>query len=68
MPEKLNRTLSDFGKSSMALAEMLESDPRFGLIEQVFIENHIHILQSAYNTWKRRNTPKKDQPTDPGSP
>lgn len=68
MPEKLNRTLSDFGKSSMALAEMLESDPRFDLIEQVFIENHIHILQSAYNTWKRRNTPKKDQPTNPGSP
>ena len=52
----------------MALAEMLESDPRFGLIEQVFIENHIHILQSAYSTWKRRNTPKKDQPTDSGSP
>ena len=68
MPEKLNRTLSDFGKSSMALAEMLEGDTRFGLIEQVFIENHIHILQSAYNTWKRRNTPRKEQPTDPSSP
>jgi len=68
MPEKLNRTLSDFGKSSMALAEMLEGDPSFGLIEQVFIENHIHILQSAYNTWKRRNTPKKDHPIGPGSP
>jgi hypothetical protein len=68
MPENLNRTLSDFGKSSMALAEMLEGDTRFGLIEQVFIENHIHILQSAYNTWKRRNAPKKDQQNDPDSP
>lgn len=67
MPERMNRTLSDFGKSAMALAEMLEGDPRFGLIEQVFIENHIHILQSAYNTWKRRDTSKKNHSPDPGS-
>ena len=39
-----DRILSDFGKSAMALAERLEEDPRFGLIEQVFIENHMHIL------------------------
>jgi hypothetical protein len=24
-------------------------DSQFGLIEQVFIENHIHIIQSAYS-------------------
>jgi hypothetical protein len=45
---------------------MLERDPQLGLIEQVFIENHIHILQSAYNTWKRRNaSSKKDRPDNP---
>jgi hypothetical protein len=66
MPERLDRTLSDFGKSTLGLAEMLERDPQLGLIEQVFIENHIHILQSAYNTWKRRNaSSKKDAPDNP---
>ena len=59
MPERQDRTLSDFGKSAIALAEMLERDPSLGLIEQVFIENHVHILQAAYNTWKRRTASNK---------
>jgi len=42
----------------MALVERLEGDPQFGLIEQVFIENHIHIIQSAYSSWKRRHLSK----------
>ena len=43
----------------MALVQRLEeNDSQFGLIEQVFIENHIHIIQSAYSTWKRRNLSK----------
>ena len=43
-----DRTLSEVGKSARALVERLEGDAcRFrGLIEQVFIENHIHIIQS----------------------
>jgi hypothetical protein len=53
-----DRILSDFGKSTMALAQRLEEEPDFGLIEQVFIENHIHILQSAYGSWKRRRVSK----------
>ena len=56
MTEKADRTLSEFAKSSMALADMLESDIPIGLIEQIFIENHIHILQSAYSSWQRRRT------------
>jgi len=43
----------------MALVQRLEgNDSQFGLIEQVFIENHIHIIQSAYSAWKRRNLSK----------
>jgi len=40
------------------MAERLEEDSPFGLIEQVFIENHIHIIQSAYSSWKRRQLGK----------
>ena len=58
MSHGTDRILSDFGKSVMALAERLEENPPFGLIEQVFIENHMHIIQSAYSTWKRRHLRK----------
>lgn len=54
MTEKADGTLSEFGKNSMALAELLERNMQIGLLEQIFIENHIHILQSAYGSWKRR--------------
>lgn len=54
MTEKADGALSEFGKNSMALAEMLEHNMQIGLIEQIFIENHIHIIQSAYGSWKRR--------------
>jgi hypothetical protein len=53
-----DKILSEFGKSAMAMAERLEEDSPFGLIEQVFIENHIHIIQSAYSSWKRRQLGK----------
>ena len=59
MSHAADRTLSEFGKSAMALVESFEGDDsQFGLIEQVFIENHIHIIQSAYSSWKRRHLSK----------
>ena len=58
MSNTTDRILSEFGKCSMALAQRLEGEPHFGLIEQVFIENHIHIIQSAYSSWKRRQLGK----------
>ena len=58
MSHGVDRNLSDFGKSTMALAQRLEENPHLGLIEQVFIENHIHIIQSTYSSWKRRRHTK----------
>jgi hypothetical protein len=59
MSHAADRILSEFGKSAMALVESFEGDDsHFGLIEQVFIENHIHIIQSAYSSWKRRHLSK----------
>jgi len=59
MSEKPDKSLSEFGRSIIALAETLETNPDLGLIEQIFIENHMHILQSAYGTWQRRNKASK---------
>ena len=61
MPERPDRILSDFGRTAMALAEMLQRQLDLGLLEQIFIENHIHVLQSAYSSWKRRNTQSEDR-------
>lgn len=59
MSHAADRILSEFGKSAMALVESFQGDDsQFGLIEQVFIENHIHIIQSAYSSWKRRHLSK----------
>ena len=55
MSHGVDQNLSEFAKATMALAQRLEENPELGLFEQVFIENHIHIIQSVYSSWKRRH-------------
>jgi hypothetical protein len=47
--------LSEFGKCSLALTELLEQDMPLDMVEEMFIENHIRVIQLAYGAWKRRN-------------
>ncbi len=54
-------TLSEFGKCTLALAERLEEDPPLDMVEQIFIENHIYVLQMAYGAWKRRESNKRSK-------
>ena len=63
MAESPDPVLSNFGKSTIALSDLLGQNPPLGLIEQIFIENHIHILHMAYNTWKLRQA----RSSSPGS-
>ena len=63
---KPNPTLSEFGKCTLALTELLGADPPLDIIEQIFLENHIHVLQLAYGAWKRRNNPERTQDSNPG--
>jgi hypothetical protein len=67
MPENPDPILLTFGKSSIALAELLDKNPSFGSMEQMLIENHLHILHMAYYGWKRRMNPAQDQPASPSS-
>ena len=55
---KLDDTLLEFGKCTLALTEMLEENPPLDMVEQLFIENHLHVLQLAYGAWKRRENTK----------
>lgn len=61
MPERPRSCLGKFGKSLVILVKLLEQNPSLGLIEQIFTENHIHILHMAYYSWKLR----QDQPFNP---
>lgn len=58
---KLDHALSEFGKCTLALAEWLEEDPPLDMVEQIFIENHIHVLRLAYGAWKRRESTKRSK-------
>ena len=63
MTESPDPVLMNFGKSAIALAELLEQDPAFGPMEQMLIENHLHILHMAYSAWKRRQDPGQQAPS-----
>lgn len=56
MSEIHRAILNNFGKSTRALTNLLEEDASFGTVEQVLIENHIHVIRVAFGTWVRRNT------------
>jgi hypothetical protein len=50
-----DEVLSDFAKAVLELAETLERDVAFDPIDQVVIENLMHVAQGSYSNWKRRN-------------
>ena len=55
------KTLSKFGKCSLALVECLEKDPSLDASERLFIENHISILRLALAAWKHRESIKRSK-------
>jgi hypothetical protein len=50
------KTLSEFGRCSLALVECLENDPSLNASERLFIENHISILRLVLAAWKHRES------------
>lgn len=52
---KLNTALTEFGNGARALAELLKESPPLTAVDQLFIENHLHIVQLTYSAWKRRH-------------
>ena len=47
--------LKHFGRSSLALTQMLENNVPLGLVEHLLIENHLQLIQLALSAWNRRN-------------
>ena len=60
MPTK-TKTLSEFGKCTMALKEWLKHDTNLDLVDQVFSEDHLQLATFTYGAWKRRHSSKQEQ-------
>lgn len=56
-------TLRDFGKSAMALRDVMDQNRSFSDMELLFIENHFQVIQMAYLRWKRNHKPAPVDPT-----
>ena len=48
-------TLKVFGKSVVALRDLMDQDRSFTDMELLFVENHFQVIQMAYLRWKRKH-------------
>lgn len=47
--------LTAFGRCTRGLIELLYHDQRLNMTEQMFIDNHLALIRSAFEAWKRRH-------------
>lgn len=59
---EMANTLREFGKSAVALRDLMDRDSFFTDMDLLFIENHFQVIQMAYLRWKRKYRPV---PIDP---
>jgi hypothetical protein len=45
----------EFGKSVVALRDVMDQDRSFTDMELLLIENHFQVIQMAYLRWKRKH-------------
>lgn len=58
MPAR-NKVLPELSRLTTELKSWLEQDPKLDLTDQMFLENHLHVLHLAYATWKARVSNKE---------
>ena len=52
-----DHTLMEFGKSAVALRNVLDENRSLDEMGLLFIENHLHVVQMAYLRWKWKHRP-----------
>jgi hypothetical protein len=55
----MKKTLSAFGTASESLAALLKEGRKLDVDDQIFIENHMLIVQLAYCMWKYHHPEKR---------
>ena len=49
-----NSLLTDFAKCTRLLVQWLDERPRLTTIEQIALENYLHVIHLSYGSWKRQ--------------
>jgi len=52
---KLNTVLLEYANCSRALADLLKDYPALTAVDQLLIENHLHVVELAYSAWTRQH-------------
>jgi hypothetical protein len=60
---EMANTLREFGKSAVALRDVMDQNRSFTDMELLFIENHFQVIQMAYLRWKWNHKPLPIDPT-----
>jgi len=69
----MKKALSAFGTASESLAALLKEGRKLDTDDQIFIENHMLIVQLAYCMWKYNHPEKRSErsvsalPVTPGN-
>lgn len=62
---KKRPALASFGRASIALTDFLREAETLDMEDQMFIENHLVIVQLAYSTWRRGH--HEQEPNQPAT-
>ncbi len=63
MPKR-DSELIEFGKCAQALAKWLDKGLTLDIVDQIWLENHLELIQMAYSAWKRRHAAEDQQRSD----
>ena len=60
---EVSNALKEFGKSVVALRDLMDQNRPLSDMELLFIENHFQVIQMAYLRWKWKHRPVPIDPT-----
>jgi hypothetical protein len=52
---ELDAVLTEFSHSTKALTDLLQAQTPLTAVDQLIIENHLHVIFLAYSAWKRQH-------------
>ncbi|HSF67709.1 MAG TPA: hypothetical protein VLA67_09820 [Nitrospiraceae bacterium] len=51
-----NPLVTDFEKCARSLAQWLDGEPPLSTMEQLSLENHLHVIHLSYGAWKHKQS------------
>jgi len=51
-----NPLVTDFVKCARSLVQWLDEEPPLSTMEQLSLENHLHVIHLSYGAWKHKQS------------